>query len=223
MNYSELNSLDFSIALIKDKRTFSDYYISLIKTNHILLFIFHSKDFNSPILKFSIFIFDISCLITINALFFNDNTMHKIYLDKGSFNFIYQLPKIIYSSIISIFLKFIIKLLGLSEKNILKIKKANSTDIKATENNILKILNIKFALFNIFNVIIIIGFWYYITCFCGIYKNTQIHLIKDSLISFRTNLISPFGIYLIPGIFRIIGLRKNIKCFYDISKIIQIF
>ena len=108
-------------------------------------------------------------------------------------------------------------------KWVLKIKNVNLTDIKATEKNILKILKIKFVFFNIFNIIILIGFWYYITCFCWIYNNTQIHLIKDSLISFGTNLLSPFGIYLIPGIFRIIGLRKNIKCFYDISKIIQIF
>ena len=36
-----------------------------------------------------------------NAIFFNDETMHKIYEDEGSFNLIYNLPQIIYSSIIS--------------------------------------------------------------------------------------------------------------------------
>ena len=222
LNQSELNSLEFEEALIKDKRTYIEYYLSLIKTNHGLLYIFHSEDYNSPIIKLSIFIFNLSCLITVNALFFSDDTMHKIYSDKGSFNFIYQLPQIAYSSIISIFLNMIIKLLGLSESNILKIKNAEEiSDIIKTENDILKKIKIKFALFYLFSLLFLTAFWYYLSCFCGIYINTQIHLFKDSLISFATNLITPFGIYLIPSIFRILGLRKKNKYFYRLSKILQ--
>ena len=48
--------------------------------------------------------------------------MHKIYEDKGSFNFIYQLPQIIYSSIISAVLNVLLKLLALTEAKILKFK-----------------------------------------------------------------------------------------------------
>ena len=71
-----------------------------------------------------------------------------------------------------------------------------------------------------------ITFGYYITCFCGIYENTQIHLIKDSLISFGVSLIYPFGINLIPGILRIPALRaesKDKKYLYKFSQILQIF
>ena len=218
----ELNSLVFEVAIEKDKRSFGQYYISLIQTNHILLYIFYTNDFNSPIIKLSIFIFNLSALITINALFFNDDTMHKIYFDHGTFNFVYQLPQIIYSSIISAFLNCIIKFLGLSEKDILKIKQEKIMNIIPKENSILKTIRIKFALFYLINSLFLGIFWHYVTCFCGIYKNTQIHLIKDSLISFGTNLLSPFGIYLIPGLFRILGLTKKIKCFYSFSKIIQL-
>ena len=66
---------------------------------------------------------------------------------------------------------------------------------------------------------------YYITCFCGIYTNTQIHLLKDSFISFGLTLIYPFGIYLIPGILRINALRtkkKDKKYSYDLSKLIKL-
>jgi len=51
--------------------------------------------------------------------------MHKIYIDNGSYNIIYQLPQIIYSSIISALLNFVIKFLGLSENNVLKFKQEN--------------------------------------------------------------------------------------------------
>ena len=219
---SELNSLEFKEALEKDKRTYIQYYISLLKTNHSLLYIFHSDDYNSPIIKLSIFIFNLSCLISVNALFFSDETMHKIYSDKGSFNFIYQLPQIIYSSLISAFLNFIIKLLGLSGTKILKIKKSKMFEIIEKENGIIIILKIKFAFFYLIDFLFLSAFWCYVTCFCGIYKNIQMHLIKDSLISFGTSLISPLAIYLLPGIFRILGLKNKNKCLYGLSKLLQL-
>ena len=87
----------------------------------------------------------------------------------------------------------------------------------------MKKIKIKIVLFYLISSLFLAAFWYYVTCFCGIYKNTQIHLIKDSLISFGTNLLSPFGIYLIPGLLRIAALSnpENNKVIYNISKIIQ--
>ena len=67
-------------------------------------------------------------------------------------------------------------------------------------------------------------FWYYITCFCGIYVNTQIHLITDTSISFALTLLYPFGIYLLPGILRIYSLRSkkmDKKYSYKISILLQ--
>ena len=42
--------------------------------------------------------------------------MHKIYGDEGSYDFIYQIPQIFYSSIISSAVNALIKTLSLSEK-----------------------------------------------------------------------------------------------------------
>ena len=61
--------------------------------------------------------------------------------------------------------------------------------------------------------------------FCVIYKNTQIHLLKDIIIGLGFSLLFPFGIYLIPGMFRIPSLadKKNKReCLYNISKLLQI-
>ena len=60
--------------------------------------------------------------------------------------------------------------------------------------------------------------------FCAIYKNTQFHLIKDSLISYGISLLYPFGAYLLPGIFRIPALsnnKNNRKCTYRLSVLLQ--
>ena len=223
LNHKELNTLKYKEALIRDKRTYIQYYISLLQINHILLFIFYNKDYNSGIIKISIFLFNLASYISVNALFFNDDTMHKIYTNDGSYNIIYQLPQIIYSAIISAVLNIMIKLLGLSESNVLKYKKINFK-IKNKDNEfkrLITILKIKFTFFYVCLFIFLAMFWYYVTCFCGMYRNTQLHLIKDSLFSFATSLISPLVIYLMPGIFRICGLKYKKKIMYKISKLLQ--
>ena len=60
--------------------------------------------------------------------------------------------------------------------------------------------------------------------FGAVYRNTQNHLINDTLISFGLSLIYPFGINLLPGLCRIPALsnqNKN-KYLYNLSKFINI-
>ena len=74
-------------------------------------------------------------------------------------------------------------------------------------------------------ILFMILFWYYIGCFCAVYKNTQVILLKDTLSSFLLSLIYPLLINLIPGIFRIYALRaekKDKKFMYKISLMIQL-
>ena len=79
----------------------------------------------------------------------------------------------------------------------------------AKRTKTIKIWKIKFVSLFIVLFMILSFFWYYITCFCGIYENTQTHLIKDSIISLLTSFIYPFALNLIPGIFRISALRAE--------------
>ena len=212
-NNSELNSLSYEEALKYDKRSFFQYYISLLKINQLLLFSFYpNEDYNSKIIKMFLFFFFVASEFSINALFFSDETMHKIYEDQGSFNFLYQIPQIIYSTILSLLFDFIIKYFSLSEKTILEIKeekRKESKDIDEKTKKMFKFLKIKFALFFILCPIVLFFFWFYITCFCGVYKNTQIHLIKDTLLSFLTSLLFPFATAILPGILRIFSLKLN--------------
>ena len=115
--------------------------------------------------------------------------------------------------------------MALTEKKILEIKKKKK--IKSSKSKFIKIikfLKIKFALFFILSFFLLGLFLYYITCFCGIYVNTQTHLIKDSVISFVLSFVYPFGILLIPGIFRMPALHaknKDKEYLYKLSQFIQ--
>ena len=223
----ELNSLDYEEALQLDHRNYCDYYTSLLKYNHPIMYSFAPyNDYNSKIIKMFLFFFSFALDFTVNAIFFSDDTMHKIYEDKGKFDFLYQVPQIIYSTIISKFIDTLIRKFALTQDNIVDLKKEKgSKKFKKINLIILRTLKIKFILFFCFAFMILSFFWYYITCFCGIYINTQIHLIKDSLSSLVLSLIIPFALYLIPGIFRLAALKekkkKNVqkpkKYIYDFS------
>jgi hypothetical protein len=227
LNDYEKNNFNYNEALKYDNRTYFQYYISLIRTKHIFFFaFFQNRDYNSQIIKISLFFFSFSLYYTINALFFTDDTIHEIYQSSGKFDFIYQLPQILYSTLISAFINALIKYLSLTEKNILSLKnEAWSKYYEKRIENVMKCLKIKFILFYLLAFIFLIFFWFYLSCFCAVYKNTQKYLIEDTLISFGLSLLYPFGLNLIPGFFRIPALKasnKNKECMYKLSLMIQL-
>ena len=221
-NIYELNNLSYADALKFDKRNFIIYYFSLLKTNHLLINSFYPiNDYNSRVIKIFLFFFLFIVYLTVNSLFFNDQTIHVIYIDKGDFDFIYQLPQIIYSSLISATINIIIKSLALSEKNILEIKQSQISKEKI--ETIKRFIFYKFIAFFIISFCFLFFFWFYLCCFCTVYENTQIHLIKDTVISFCFNLLYTTLLYFIPATFRMISLHKiKNESIYKLSKLLQL-
>jgi hypothetical protein len=224
-NDEELNTLDYEIALICDKRSYFQYYWSLLKKKQLILFTFiPSNDYNLLTLKISLFLLSFSLYFTINGFFFSDETMHKIHENNGDFNLFVQIPQILYSTVVSSIINMILKKLSLSEKNILMIKQEKNINLVIKRSKLVeKCINIKFIIFFIISSIFLLFFWYFISCFCAVYTNTQIILIKDTLFSFGLSMAYPFGLNLLPGFFRLPALRaknKNKKCLYKISRLV---
>ena len=227
LNDQELNALKYDLAIKIDKRNYWQFYFSILKKNHLILFTFWpTNDYNLIVIKLSLFLFTFSLYFTINGFFFTDESMHNVYVNEGGFDILYQIPYIIYSSIITYILNTILKFLSLSEKSILKLKKIdNINECLEESKKVEKCLNIKFIIFFIFSFIFMVFFWYYLSCFCAVYNNTQLILIEDTLFSFGLSLLYPFGLNLIPGVFRIPALRdskKNKKCLYKISQYLSL-
>ena len=218
-NEDELNSLEYKDAIKIDSRSFFKFYLSLLKQTHLIIFTFFiQNDYNILLLKISLFLITFALFIFMNAIFFRDDSIHKIYEDGGKYNIIYQLPQTLYSTIVTQVISFLLEKLSLSQDNILRIKEKKNLKIKSKE--ILKCIKIKCIIFLIIGIALLFLFWYYLSAFCAVFYNTQIPLIKDSCISFFTSLIYPFGLDLLPVIFRIIGLRYKNKISYTFSNIV---
>ena len=222
INDQQMNDLEYEIALIIDKRTYFQYYFSLLKKKHLILIAFYpNNDYNLRSIKILLLILSFSLYFTVNGFFFSDETMNKINEDHGKYDFLYQIPQILYSTIISAVINIILKWLSLSEKQILDIKKEkNYINAKKRYKSTIKCLRIKLGIFFGLSLLLILFFWYFISCFCAVYKNTQKILILDTIISFILSMIYPFALNLLPGLFRIPALRakeKNKKYLYILS------
>ena len=227
LNDYELNNLEYPIALEIDKRTYCQYYWSLLKKKQLILFTFvPNNDYNLFTIKIALFLISFSLYFIINGFFFSDATMHKVYEDKGKYNIIFQIPQLVYSTLVSTVINMILKFLSLSEKTIIEFKLI--TDRKKAldkSKSIESCLTLKFYLFFLLSFVILSFCWYFISCFCSVYTNTQMILIKDTLISFTLSMIYPFGLNLMPGIFRIPALRtknNDKECIYKASIIIAL-
>ena len=73
------------------------------------------KDHNSIKIKIGLFIIYFAMCSAVNCLFFTENTIHKIYGDKGTYKIGFYLPKIIISFLVSHVISIGLRYLFLSQ------------------------------------------------------------------------------------------------------------
>ena len=228
-NY-ELNNMEYEDALRLDKRSMIKSYWSIINREHLILLTFCSpNDFNISFVKFARFIFLISTEITLNAYLFADETMHKVYLSYGEYDFVQHIAQIIMTTVFSQLMEVLICYLSLSDSSIYQIKELARNNKQKQETlikvfDILNCINKKIKYFFVFTFLLMAFYWYSVACFCAVYRNTQIIFLKDCGLSFLLELIEPFILYSFPSIFRAISLKgNNLSCLYKLSDLIPIF
>ena len=219
--------LKYKKALKYDKRSLLQVYLATLKREQLIIFTFiNCIDYNLLYIKLSRFVFLLVGHMALNAFFFSGDSMHRLFLNCGTYDFIQKIPQIVYSIIISQLIELFLCFLSLTDKHIYQIKSALKSNKEKSIQKIIKCIYIKLISFYIFTFIFFIIYWYIITVFCGVYRNTQKHFITDSIISFSIYLIYPFALYFISASLRICALKsskKNLRCIYNLSSIIPFF
>jgi len=216
--------MTYQIAILVDKRSFCEYYLSLLKTKNLIIFSFCPiKDYNSIIIKSCIFSLSFSIHYAINYAFFDNKMMHKIYELGGKYEISYFFPKIIISFSASYLITILIKIIFLSERDISQIRKQpNVTMANNATDKVKRKLIIKYTLFFILGTIFLGFFWMLLSSFGAVYPNTQIFIFKNTLISFVLALLYPFFINAFPCIFRMASLNSKNEYMFKLSKFLQI-
>ena len=163
--------------------------------------------------------------MALNVFFFSDESMNKLYLSYGKYDFIQQIPQMFYSILISNLIEVFLCYLSLTDNPFYlikeKLKKQNTKII-----HIIRCADYKLFIFFLFTFLLFLCYIYIITSFCAVYENTQIVYIKDSFFTFLLGFITQLVLYFFPSLIRFVALKyknKNLKCLYKVSDIIPIF
>ena len=224
----ELNHLEYIDALEIDKRIFLTIYWSLLKREHPIIHTFFAwNDFNLFFIKLSNFFFLITTVMSLDALFFSNDTMHDIYKSGGSYNFGYHIVQMVLTIIVYEALQILLNYLTLTDIDYYKIKGRKDTITQKEVYNIIQCIKYKIIGYYIFTFLVFLFYWYLNSAFCAVYEYTQSIFIVDSIICFVFALIYPLILYLIPtGLRKLSFIFQKIKYFnivYRISQFIPIF
>ena len=223
---SQLNFAPYNYAIKNDKRSFAQYYWSLLKMKQICIFTFYtSDDYILRSTKIALFISFVAFYFAFTALFFNDDIMRSIYIYKGNTNAAVHIPNIVLSSLCSIIMNIIVRFVCLNERDINKvIHEKNPEQRKSLSEKARR--KTKLLLFIFFGVAaILIGIcWYYVSAFCAVFKNSQGRYFLNVFLCFIVCNIWPCVTSLIPGYLRNKALNDGTsETLYKVSQIISLF
>ena len=134
-----------------------------------------------------------------------------------------DISKIGFSALFSATIKNLLLIISFPEMDIIKIK--NEKQYQSVKKPIGMLIT-KCYLFFFVNIIILSLIWIYIASFSMIFRNTQIYVIKNTLISIGISTAAPFILYLIPAFIRKIAVKgsKSLRGYflYILAIIIQV-
>ena len=221
----ELNELKFEDAIEYDKRSFCRYYINILFYSHIILSVFFRfGDFNLFTVKLGLFFMTFPINLTMNIFFFTNESITLDYLKSADdFSSIWRhIDNTLYSSLLSSFLLILLKLLCLTHNSVRQLRKIRDVNEAQQKSNcILLCVKIRIAIYYVLSFAFLIIFGFYVLCFCAVFENTQITLIKSTFTSWLISLLYPFIICLITSLVRKASFSCNSKFLYGVKKIMQ--
>ena len=222
---TSMDELDYDELIEKDNRTFFKIFIDKLIVSQLLIGLIFNNNWIIPrTIKFIFLIVKIDLYMVANALFYNQDYITNLYYlneDKNIFSFIPRsLNRIIYTSVASSILNFIISLLFPPENKIKKILMRKRNNFKEKKNKALvsmkNIIN-NYRIFFVISYILTVISWYFISCFNNVYPYLKIEWIKSSIfIIIIMQIISIFTSFIF-AILRIISIKCKSERIYRLS------
>jgi len=222
---TSLDDLDFDKAVVKENRTFCGMFFDRLIVKQMIINLFYSNNWIIPrSIKIILFIIKIDLYIVVNALFYNEDYISNLYYSNKKETFLSFIPRslnrIIYTSLVSTVLDFMISLLFPTEhkiKNILIRKKNNIKEMKIKIiESMKKIINNYYILIILSYVITIIS-WFYISCFNNVYPYIKNEWIKSSIVIIVVKQIISFAGCFLFTILRFVSIKLKSEKLFRLS------
>jgi hypothetical protein len=232
-----LDNYEYETAIKYDQRQFwRIFYILLLnKENIINIFLFKTPlDIFS--LRICLFIFTYSCDLAFNTIFYSNANISDRYHYEGEALLLFSLVNNIVVSLTSFLTSLLLvtvfqhlidsrksyeNIFRIEEKKMRKLKnyKVNQkTKIEILDKikRISLILQWKIALFIISEFSLMLFFYYFVTAFCEVYKQTQISWLYDFFISFLISFAAEIVGSLFIAVFYMLSIKYRLKTLYRI-------
>ena len=220
-----------------EKRNFCRiFFICLLAKENILNTFYYKPPLELQPLRYCVFIFNYTCDLALNALFYLTDNISDKYHYTGKYVHLYSMANnftiSLVSTIVSLILIYFFNTLTNSADKIqdifkdeddkllndkkYQVKDKKKNEIKAEIKKIMKCLKIKIIIFIISEFFIILFFWYYVTAFCHVYRSTQSSWLLDCVTSFFTSILIEIAISFILAVLYKVSVIYRLKFLYDV-------
>lgn len=110
-----------------------------------------------------------------------------------------------------------------SIKSTIKREKDDLKELKKEMNSFIKLMKVKYIIFIILDLIIIILSWYWISCFNNAYPYTKVFWFILSLITIVAAQILPVGLAFVETCLRFISIKLKFNGIFELSKYVDSF
>ena len=222
--------MEYDDAIIKDKRTFCEYFAECLKEKQMIAFTFISSDpLKIRIVKIMLFILNFVLYFVVIGLFYSEEYIGELYYidkeDDGFFDYIPRnLEKFIYTTIVSIVISYIVDCFFIEEKKIkgiFKREKGNLHNLKKEILELIKDLQKRYLAFIIVILVLLLISFYYLLCFNYVYPKTQPEWVKASLTIFVIMQILSILKCLLETCLRFLSFKCESEKLFKTSKLLD--
>jgi hypothetical protein len=223
------DEMEFDDAIKRDKRKFCEYFCDVLQEKQSFAYTFIASDpINTRMIKLILFSLNIALYFVVNGLFFSESFISELYHTKEDESFFSFIPrtidKVIYTTLVSIFIGYMTDFFFLDEnkiKGIFKRDKNNRLILKRSITMLIREIQKRYISFIIMTLVIMIISLYYILCFNYVYPKTQIEWIKSSILIIIVMQILSVLKCLYETIFRFLSFKCESEKLYKVAKLFE--
>jgi hypothetical protein len=223
-----LDDLEFEDAMRKDHRSFCQFFCdSIIEKQMIFNAFCESEPLRPFSLKMILLVLNIVLYFVVNGIFYSEDYISEIYHSENEkfFSFFSRsINRFVFTTIVSIFISFLIDCFFYQEKKIkgiFKREKENIPNLKYEINIFIKKMKKMYLSFIIIIFFLLFCFWFYLLCFNYVYPNTQNDWIKSSIVVIIIMQIIQILMSLAETLLRFISFFCKSEKIFRVSKLLD--
>ena len=220
------DDLTFYKALKKDKRSFFMFLINMIVKKNLIVQTFFMVEESKPIfLKIILFTFHMNLLFFLNTIFLFASDIYSLNMEKSFISYAkLAITKVIASIFINKVAWFLIDFFIFDKytlMDMIKLEKDDENILRKETIKLIKSVKIKYIIFFIIDLIIIILSWIFVLSFNYVYPNIKIFIFIMCIFIIILEYLFSVALVFIEACLRFISFKFKMKAIFTLSKYIN--